>query len=220
MMKNDHSTWMSPFMCFTHSECVSLNGKRWAESFHFTASQVSMEGSARADQWEWPVLPVQLWDPGLVSVHCAGGPLWPLNEHQPVSLMWDCSTYWGRIVGLGEEPHITSHSLPSMSCHSNINWFGSYICFILHTIGTWQDYSTTISLLSGHSDLFEICLAYLPTSTCPALPAPLYLPSSPLCVFLPTRPLGESVTSSPSGLLQQLGKSSFNMINVNCDEPS
>lgn len=166
MMKNDHSTWMSPFMCFTHSECVSLNGKRWAESFHFTASQVSMEGSARADQWEWPVLPVQLWDPGLVSVHCAGGPLWPLNEHQPVSLMWDCSTYWGRIVGLGEEPHITSHSLPSMSCHSNINWFGSYICFILHTIGTWQDYSTTISLLSGHSDLFEICLAYLPTSTC------------------------------------------------------
>ncbi len=46
-------------------------------------SQVSMEGSAGADQWEWPVLPVQLWDPGVVSGHCAGGPLWPLNGWPP-----------------------------------------------------------------------------------------------------------------------------------------
>lgn len=176
--------------------------ERWAKSFHFTTSQVSMEGSARADQWEWPVLPIQLWDPGLVSGHCAGGPLWPLNDYQPVSLMWGCSSYWGRIDGLGEEPHITSHSLPSMSCHSLV-WQ-----LLLLQI-TYNRYMTGLQhhhFTSGHSDLFEIWLAYLPTSTCPTVPASLYLPSSPLCVFLPTRPLGEPVTSSPSGLLQQHDK--------------
>ena len=170
------------------------------------SSQVSMERSARADQWEWPVLPIQLWDPGLVSGHCAWGPLWPLNGHHPVSLMWGCSAYWGRIVWLGEETHITSHSLPSVSCHSHINWCGSYACFKLHTINTWQDYNTTISLLSAHSDPFEICLAYLP----PSLPAQLYLPSSPLCVFLPTFPLGEWVCYKLStvtvGFCNSMGK--------------
>lgn len=50
-----------------------------------SAPQVSMEGPARAHQRERPALPVQLWDPGLVSGHCAGGPLWPLGDHQPES---------------------------------------------------------------------------------------------------------------------------------------
>lgn len=47
--------------------------------------QVSVEGLARVDQRQRAVLPLQLRDPGLVTGHCAGGPLWPLITPQPPS---------------------------------------------------------------------------------------------------------------------------------------
>ena len=45
--------------------------------------KVFMEGAPRADQWERPVLPLQLWVPGLVPRHNPGGPLRPVSPPRP-----------------------------------------------------------------------------------------------------------------------------------------